>query len=66
MHFEAFGHWLMGLMGENKAALTIHRYLSFFMEIERNWKDVPEFAVLLMHFGTTKLRCVQLPMLWWK
>ena len=64
MHFEAFGYWLMGQVGENKAAMTIHRYLPFFMEVERNWKDFPEFAVLLMHFGTAKLRCVLLPMRW--
>jgi len=64
MHFEAFGYWLMGQVGEKKAAMTIHRYLPFFMEVERNWKDFPEFAVLLMHFGTAKLRCVLLPMRW--
>lgn len=64
MHFEAFGHWLMALVGVNKAALTIHRYLPFFTEVERNWKDFPEFAVLLAHFGTAKLRRVLLPMRW--
>ena len=64
MHFEAFGHWLMGQVGENKAAMTIHHYLPFFMEVERYWKDFPEFAVLLRHFGTARLRCVLLPMRW--
>lgn len=64
MHFEVFGHWLMVLVGVNKAAQTIHRYLPFFMEVERNWKDFPEFAVLLAHFGTAKLRHVFLPMRW--
>jgi hypothetical protein len=64
MHFEAFSHWLMVLVGVHKAALTIHRYLPFFTEVERNWKGFPEFAVLLAHFGTAKLRRVLLPMRW--
>lgn len=63
-HFEAFGHWLKDLIGEHKAALTIHRYLPFFMEVERTWQDFPKFEVLLMHFGTAKLRRVLLPMRW--
>lgn len=63
-HFEAFGHWLMDLVGEHKATLTIHRYLQFFTEVERIWKDFPEFSVLLTHFGTAKLRRVLLPMRW--
>lgn len=64
MYFEAFGHWLMNRVGEHKAALTIHRYLPFFMEVECNWQDFPKFEVLLMHFGTANLRRVLLPMRW--
>lgn len=63
-HFEAFSHWLMVWVGVHKAALTIHRYLPFFMEVERNWKGFPEFTVLLTHFGAAKLRRVLLPMRW--
>lgn len=51
-------------VGEHKAALTIHRYLQFFTEIEREWRAVPEFSVLLQHFGVRRLRSVLLPMRW--
>lgn len=64
MRFEAFGNWLLAQVGEHKAALTVHRYLPFFMEIERQWQDVPEYAALLVHFGAAKLRRVLLPMRW--
>lgn len=64
MRFEAFGNWLSARVGEHKAALTVHRYLPFFMEIERRWQDVPEYAALLAHFGAAKLRRVLLAMRW--
>lgn len=63
-HFEAFSYWLMERVGEHKAALTINRYLPFFMEVERNWTDFPKFTAILMHFGTAKLRRFLLPMRW--
>lgn len=63
-HFRAFGQWLMGKVGEHKAALTIHRYLPFFMEIERIWKTVPDYGALLKHFGARDLRKALLPMRW--
>lgn len=63
-HFEAFGQWLGRKVGEKKAALTIHRYLQFFMDIEKQWKAIPGFSTLLAHFGTLSLRRVLLPMRW--
>lgn len=63
-HFEAFGQWLGRKVGEKKAALTIHRYLLFFMDIEKQWKTIPAFSTLLAHFGTLHLRRVLLPMSW--
>lgn len=63
-HFDAFCSWLGAKAGEKKAALTVHRYLPFFMEIEREWKAIPEYAHLLGHFGTAKLRREILPMRW--
>lgn len=63
-HFDAFANWLHTEVGENKAARTVHRYLPFFMEIERQWNGLPEYSVLLAHFGTAKLRRVLLPMRW--
>jgi len=63
-HFAAFGQWLGHKVGVNKAASTIHRYLAFFIEIERQWKSIPEYNVLLTHFGPLGLRRALLPMLW--
>ena len=36
-HFQAFGTWLIQMVGGHKAALTIHKYLTFFLEIEHQW-----------------------------
>jgi hypothetical protein len=63
-HFKAFGQWLVGKVGEHKAAITIHRYLPFFIEIEREWMEVPDYGALLEHFGAQRLRKELLPMKW--
>jgi hypothetical protein len=63
-HFRAFGEWLGKEVGYHKAAISLKRYLSFFLEIEKQWKAIPEYAVLLKHFGTLRLRRVLLPMKW--
>lgn len=62
--FEAFGHWLGGKVGGHKAALTIHRYLPFFIEIGHQWGNIPSYDELLRHFGTQRLRRVLLAMRW--
>lgn len=63
-HFRAFGEWLGKEVGYHKAAITLHRYLPFFLDIEKQWKTIPEYALLLKQFGTLRLRCVLLPMRW--
>lgn len=63
-HFRAFGEWLGKEVGHNKAAITLHHYLPLFLDIEKQWKAIPEYAVLLKHFGTLRLRRVLLPMKW--
>lgn len=64
LHFSNFGEWLGGKVGTPKAAITLHRYLPFFLEIEKQWKVIPDYPVLLKHFGTPGLRKVLLPMKW--
>jgi hypothetical protein len=64
LHFSNFGEWLSGKVGVHKAAITLHRYLPFFLDIEKKWQAIPEYAVLLKHFGTPGLRKVLLPMKW--
>lgn len=63
-HFRVFGEWLGKEVGCHKAAITLHRYAAFFMDIERQWKIIPEYLVLLKHFGALQLRRVLLPMRW--
>lgn len=63
-HFVNFGNWLREETGERKAAIKIHRYLPFFMEIERQWRNIPDYLMLLTHFGARKLRSVLLPVRW--
>lgn len=60
--FQQFGDWLGGAVGVHRAAITVHRYLGFFLELERQWKDVPAYSELLAHFGAEGLRRTELPM----
>ena len=61
-HFEQFGTWLGTTVGDNKAAITVNRYLSFFLEIEKVWQAIPDYARLIAHFSAEGLRRVRLPM----
>ena len=63
-HFEQFGTWLGTTVGDNKAAITVNRYLSFFLEIEKVWQAIPDYARLIAHFSAEGLRRVRLPMRW--
>ncbi|HUX89243.1 MAG TPA: hypothetical protein VMV48_00955 [Gallionellaceae bacterium] len=63
-HFRSFVKWLSHSVGDNKAAITFHRYLPFFLDIEKRWQAIPEFSILLKYFGTLRLRRVLLPMRW--
>ncbi len=62
--FGEFGSWLQIKVGPHKAALTIHRYLSFFLQMEAEWKRIPTYIELLEHFTAEGLRRVRLPMQW--
>ena len=63
-HFRAFGEWLGHDVGWHKAAITLHHYLPLFLDIEKQWKSIPEYPVLLKHFGAQRLRRALLPMRW--
>ena len=62
--FADFGAWLIQKVGEHKAALTIHKYLTFFLDIERKWQDIPDYETLLRHFSAAGLRRFLLPIRW--
>ena len=63
-HFKAFGAWLAQTRGPKKAAHRIHHFLPFFLDIEREWGAVPDYARLLSHFGAAGLRKVLLAVRW--
>lgn len=63
-YFRGFGKWLAEEVGENKAAITVNRYLPFFLDIEQRWKTIPDYTALLGHFGAQRLRRVLLPVRW--
>lgn len=60
--FRQFGDWLGSTVGVHKAAITLHRYLGFFLELEKQWGEVPAYPDLLIHFGANGLRRFELPM----
>lgn len=62
--FEAFGKWLKTTRGPEKAARKIHRFLPFFLEIEREWGAIPAYTELVSHFGAKRLRTVLLATRW--
>lgn len=60
--FQQFGDWLGNAVGVHKAAITVHRYLNFFLELERQWDAVPAYSDLLGQHGASGLRRLTLPM----
>lgn len=63
-HFRAFGQWLGESAGLHNAAMSIHRYLPFFMKVDERWGDIPEYQELLAFFGPLQLRRVLRVMRW--
>jgi len=62
--FIKFGDWLISECGGKNAALSIHRYLSFFTEVEKVWGSFPGYESLVGHFKAEGLRRVRRPMRW--
>lgn len=62
--FAQFGDWLLKEIGGHKSALSLHRYLHFFLEMEKRWQRIPSYPELLEGFGAEKLRRLQVPMRW--
>lgn len=63
-HFDAFTHWLARRSGTHRAAITVNRYLPFFMTLDQRWQEIPAYDVLLKHYGAIGLRRASLPVLW--
>lgn len=62
--FGQFGEWLLAEVGSNKAAITLHRYLTFFQEVDQQWGAIPEYQKLLECFGAEGLRRVRIVVRW--
>ncbi|MCG5512346.1 hypothetical protein [Ectothiorhodospira shaposhnikovii] len=58
---QKFSQWLGDQVGPNKAAISLKRYVPFFLEMEKTWSsNLPKAEELLEHFGTIRLRKVLL------
>jgi hypothetical protein len=62
--FSDFGVWLLAETGAQKAAHVINRHFRFFLEIDKQWKGLPDYRELVSHFGAEGLRRHRLPMRW--
>ena len=62
--FADFGAWLLAKTGPRKTALNVKRYLEFFLQIGKEWDDIPEYGALLRHFGAAGLRRRLLAVRW--
>lgn len=63
-HFSDFAIWLGQDVGVHKVAITINRYVPFFLAIENKFGLIPNYSALLEHFSPAKLRKNLLPMRW--
>lgn len=62
--FGSFGDWLLTTYGGKTAALSIHRYFTFILEVEKTWGSFPDYRSLVGHFKAEGLRRVRRPMRW--
>lgn len=62
--FSDFGNWLHQEVGPKRASLLIHKFLLFFLDVERIWGELPPYKLLLEAYGAEGLRRVRLPMRW--
>ncbi len=62
--FLAFGSWLQLKIGNQRAALSIHRHLDFFMLIDEKWGVMPPPEHLLMQIGICGTRRARVPLRW--
>lgn len=60
--FRQFADWLSKRIGVHKAAITINRYISFFVDLAAMGEQMRDVDALLTRFTTLGLRRQQLPM----
>lgn len=59
-----FCHWIQDRRGAPQGAILLSKYLPIFIEISSRWATIPEYHLLLIEFGTQKLRKYQNVILW--
>lgn len=64
--FLAFGAWLAAKGGNQRAALSIHHHLDFFVMIDAQWACMPPAEQLLGQIGCEGLRRARVPVRWYK
>lgn len=63
-HWLEFCHWLQKRRGSPQGSILLTKYLPIFIEMSSKWATIPEYHILLMEFGTQKLRKYQNVILW--
>lgn len=53
---EMFAEWLAQDIGNDKAAMTLLRYLPFFVEASERWTEIPAYSEIILHFKPKKMR----------
>lgn len=62
--FLEFGSWLAHQIGNQRAALSIHKHHTFFKAVDSLWGQFPEPNQLAMQLGVPVLRNARRPLRW--
>lgn len=54
--FAQFVAWLVTDVGVKKATITIERYVPFFVEVSKQWNELPAYTVILARFKPKGMR----------
>lgn len=54
--FGLFAEWLAQNVGNAKAAMTLVRYLPFFVESAGCWEKIPAYSKVMLHFKPKRMR----------
>lgn len=60
--FEQFSEWLGQEVGAHKAAITINKYVDFFVELSKLCEGLTDYKKMVFHFSPLVLRRNMLPM----
>lgn len=63
-YFNQYCLWLIETIGAKKTALRLNKDIAFFLFLQSQWAEVPDYQSLLEHHGAEGLRRLRLPIQW--